>query len=193
MLGDLFMEHAWAAALFVAVLMYLDYYLSLLGLKWYRKGADAHYDFGGSYELNPPFERDIEELRPVSLKHLLGIAGAVFLIVVTWWFTARAGRLEGIYAAVVGFYILVQVPVQIRHAQNLLLFRFVVVRGGVEGKTLEPRWLQLKLSGTLFWAFAAFYLLLFALTGDALFIGGVVAGLLMGARFWIFGGEAEKD
>jgi hypothetical protein len=82
--------------------------------------------------------------------------------------------------------------VQVRHGQNIVLFRYVVLNGAVEGRTSAERWLELKLSGTMFWFFGVIYAVLWLLTGDALFIGGVVGTGLMGARFWIFGGQAEE-
>ena len=193
MLHDLFVEHVWIAILFYVILSILDYRLSLLGLRWFRKGADAHYDFGGSYELNPPFEEDIEAQRPVSLRHLVSLARGVVIIAAVWWFTARADRLEDVYVGVVGFFVLVLVPVLIRHVNNLALFRFVALRGGVEGRVETPRWMDLKLSAVLFWLFACVYAALYVIVGDAFFLGGVVGGALVGARFWIFGGEAEKE
>lgn len=189
MLRTVFVDHVWVALLFLTALSVFDYQLSILGMRWYRRGADAHYDLGGSYELNPPFEKDVEDLRPVSPRHMILTARTAVLVFGVWWFTAHMGRLEDLYVAVLGFFILVQVPTQIRHVNNLALFRYVALRGGVEGRTHTPRWLDLRLSGLLFWMFAVVFLVFWLIVGDALFIGGTVGCLLVGSRFWIFGEE----
>jgi hypothetical protein len=193
MLADLFVEHVWAAVLFVWALSFLDYRLSVIGVRLYKRGAHEHFDLGGSYELNPPFEDDVESERLVSPKHLFALARLGVVIVAVWWFTARAGRLEGVYIGTLGFFVLTQVPAHIRHVQNISLFRYVNECGGVTGKTHTPRWLDLRLSGILFWAFAAAYLLVWVVVGEPFFLGGVVGAALAGARFWIFGGDAEKE
>ena len=182
-------DQVWIPILLIAALMLLDYRLSLTGLRWFRRGADAHYDLGGSYELNPPFVEDVESMRPFSPRHLLGMLRTAAIVFAVWWFTARVGQLEGVYMGVVGFFVLLQVPVQIRHVNNIALFRHVALHGEVTGKTSISRRLDLRLSGLLFWSFAAAYLLMYLMVWDGFFLGGVVGALLLGARFWIFAGE----
>jgi hypothetical protein len=191
-LEQVFVDHVWAACLFVAALMIADYRLSIIGQRWYKRGAHEHYDFGGSYELNPPFIEDVEAERPFSPKHLLAVGRTVLLLVLVWWFTARAGRLDGVYLGFVGFFILPQAAVMLRHGNNIALFRTIALSGGVQGKAATARWLDLKLSGLMFWLFGGVWAALWLLTGSALFVGGIVAAALVGARFWIFGQDAEK-
>lgn len=193
MLETLLAEQVWAAPLAVTALMFSDYHLSLAGLRWYRRGADAHFDLGGAYELNPPFTSDVEESRPVSPKHLLGVARAVGLLALVWWFTVRAGRLEALYLGAVGFFLLVQVPVHFRHVQNLVLFRYIAKHGGVNGRVAYARRLEMRLSALLFWMFATAFAAFFAIGGDALFAGGAISCGLAGARFWIFGDEESSE
>jgi hypothetical protein len=192
-LRSFLVEQAWFGPLLVAGLSLLDYRLSVVGLRWYRQGADRHYDLEGSYELNPPFETDVEALRPVSPKHLIAVVRMVAIILAAWFLTVFADRWQGVYVGVVGFFVLTQVPAHIRHIQNIALFRFVALRGGVQGKTLTPRWMDLQVSGVLFWSFAAVYALLWVLLDEPFLAGGAVGAALAGARFWIFGQEAASD
>jgi hypothetical protein len=111
---------------------------------------------------------------------------------IAWYLTRVLWDYPGVYAGVIGFFVLTQMPVMLRHAQNLVLFRFVSLRGGVEGRTNIERWLEQKMSGVIFWFFAVAYVLLWLLLGDPFFIGGAIGTALAGARFWIFGGEAEE-
>ena len=193
MLERLFVDHVWTAVLVYSALSMSDYRLSIAGKRWWDRGAKEHYDLGGSYELNPPFEADIDAERPVSPKHLRAVAATSVIIVGVWWLTAYAGRLEGVYLGVIGFFILPQVTVHIRHANNIALFSTVVRRGGVTGKTAVDRWLDMRLSGVLFWLFSAVWAVFYLLTSDPLFLGGVASTALVGARFWIFGDEAAKE
>jgi len=192
-IAELLSDRIWVGLALVTVLYLLDYRLSVIGHRWFKRGADRHYDMGGSYELNPPFIEDIEAERPVSVRHLIALARIWLIVSLAWWFTVRAGRLEGLYLGVVGFFVLTQLPVHMRHVQNIVLFRFVALKGGVEGRAQAARWLDLKVSAAILWYFAAAYVLLWVLTGEYLFVGGAVGTALAGARFWIFGGEAESD
>lgn len=193
MLGVLIVEHLWAAILLVSLLLFLDYRLSIIGLRWFRKGAHEHYDLGGSYELNPTFEDDIEGERLVSPRLLLAMARSIVIVSAAWWFTARVGSLEDVYAGVLGFFVLIQVPVTIRHLNNIALFRYVVLQGGFEGRMRAPRWIDLKMSGWLLWLFAGAFGALWLLSGDALFVGGTVGCLLAGLRYWLLADEAKPS
>ncbi len=190
MLRTILIDRLWVALIVVTSLYLLDYWLSIVGHRWFLRGAQEHYDYGGSYELNPPYVDDIENERPVSVRHLVAVARILVILAATWWFTAREGRLEGLYAGVLGFFILTQLPVQMRHAQNIALFRYVSTHGGVEGRARAERWLELKVSAIVFWFFAGTYVVLWALLDGPFFLGGAVGVGLAGARFWIFGGEA---
>lgn len=192
MVAKLVAEQLWFGLAVVTFLYVLDYRLSVLGHRWYHRGAHEHYDFGGSYELNPPFIDDVEAERPLSPRHLLAVARIWLVLVIVWWLTVRAGRLEALYVGFVGFFVLTQLPVQMRHTQNIVLFRYVALKGGVEGRARAARWLDLKMSGVILWYFAVAYLVLWALTGSALFAGGAIGTGLAGARFWIFGGQAGE-
>ncbi|MDP2182028.1 MAG: hypothetical protein Q8K99_05585 [Actinomycetota bacterium] len=193
MVKEFLLDQLWSALLVISALYLLDYRLSVVGQRLFRQGADCHYDLGGSYELNTPFIADIEAGRLVSPRHLLALLRIWVVLAVAWWFTVRAGRMVSFYAGVLGFFVLTQMPVFMRHAQNIVLFSFVARRGGIEGRARAERWLDLKLSGVLFWYFTAVFLLLWGLLGEPLFAGGALGTLLAGARFWIFGGEAEES
>ncbi len=193
MLADLLRENLWFGLLAVTVLYVLDYRLTLIGQRWYRMGAHEHYVLSGSYELNPPFADDVDSGRAISLRHFLAIGRIWLVLGAAWWLFVVHWDLSQVYLGAVGFFLLLQLPVLMRHTQNIVLFRFVVRRGGVEGKTEAERWLDLKTTGAIFWYFAAAYSVLWLLDGSPLFLGGALGCLLVGARFWIFGGEAEED
>jgi hypothetical protein len=191
-LRTLLAEQLWVGVAVVTLLYALDYQLSVAGVRWFRRGADQHYDLGGSYELNPPFEQDIEEEHLVSKTHILALVRIWVVLVLVWGLTEWLGAYQDAYMVFLGLFILTQMPVMLRHTQNIVLFRFVATRGGVEGRARTERWLEHKVSASVFWYFTAAYVLLWLLLGDVFFIGGVVGTALAGARFWIFGGEAEQ-
>ena len=193
MLLPLLTDQLWFGLLLVTLLYVLDYQLTLVGQRWYRRGADAHYTLAGSYELNPTFVDDVESSRRVSLKHILAIGRIWLVLALVWWLTTIYLDYPDVYLGAVGFFVLLQLPVLMRHMQNIVLFRFVVLRGGVQGRTDAAHWLDLKVTSAIFFYFAAAYLVLWLLLGSAFFIGGLLGCLLIGARFWIFGGEAEEE
>jgi hypothetical protein len=116
----------------------------------------------------------------------------LILLAATWIAAVWFDLWPEVYVATLGFFVLIQLPVQLRHAQNIVLFRYVVLNHAVTGRTTAERWLELKLSGTMFWFFGIGYAALWLLTGDPLFVGGIVGVALSGARFWIFGSQAEE-
>ena len=193
MLGTLLAEQLWFGLAVVTVLYVLDYQLSVIGVKWFRRGADAHYDLSGSYELNPPFEDDIDNERLFSKAHVIALVRIWVVLALVWGATWWLDGYREVYVGFVGFFVLTQMPVMLRHTQNIALFRFVATKGGVEGRARSERWLDFKVSASVFFYFAVAYLLLWLLLGDVFFIGGVVGTALAGARFWIFGDEAEKS
>jgi hypothetical protein len=139
-----------------------------------------------------PFEKDIEERKLFSKTHVLALVRIWLVLGLAWWLTQWLGGYSEVYVAVLGFFVLTQMPVMLRHAQNIVLFRYAALEGGVEGRTQVQRWLELKVSATVFWFFAAAYVFLWLLLGEVFFIGGAIGTALAGARFWIFGGDAEK-
>lgn len=193
MLRDLAAQEVWFGLLVVAAVSLADYHLSVVGLRWFKRGASEHYDLGGSYELNPPFQADVDAERLISPRHLFAVVRMLVVLFGCWWFTARLGRLVWLYEGLLGFLVLTIVPALVRHVQNIAVFRSVALRGGVEGKTTIPRWMDLKVSGVVFWAWAGVYLLMWSLSGMPLFVGGAVGTSLAGARFWIFGTEQHPS
>jgi hypothetical protein len=122
---------------------------------------------------------------------MLALVRIWIVLVLVWFLTWWLDGYEQVYVAFVGFFVLTQVPVMLRHTQNIVLFRYIAARGGVTGRTDVERWLEFKVSATVFWFFSASYVVLWLLLGDVFFVGGAVGTALAGARFWIFGGEAE--
>ncbi len=192
MLRTLLAEQLWFGLAVVTVLYVLDYQLSVIGVKWFRRGADAHYDMGGSYELNPPFEQDIDEERLFSKTHVIALVRIWIVLGLVWGITWWLDRLPGGLCRVRR---LLRAHADAGDASPHAEHRALPLRGHQgrrRGRARSERWLEFKVSAAVFWFFSVAYLLLWLLLGDVFFVGGVVGTALAGARFWIFGGEAEE-
>ncbi len=120
----------WLVVLGFAVLDGLDYYLTLVGARFYRRGAHRVLDYSGSYELNPYFQRSIDEgrwLPPRVVRTLL--VGAVLYGFVTWSLGRRqiAGELgRQVLAGLLGLFLFTRLTVIGQHLQNIWLFGHIL-------------------------------------------------------------------
>lgn len=193
MLERLFYDQVWVAMVAVAALMFTDYRLTLAGERWHQRGADEHYVLDGGYELNPAFSHDVEEMRPLSPRHLLMTALACALVLGAWALSRVLDLEPDLYLAVVGFVILPQAPAQLGHLRNIALFSTVARHGGVAGRIRTERWLEQRMGAVLLGLFAGLYALLFVLVGHALFLGGAIGCAAIGSLFWALSKHPEVD
>ena len=154
-----------------------DYALTLRGARLYRQGAHAYLRFDGSYELNPLFERDIDQQRRVSRRFLAMLAATC----VTIWFAWRATQIH-LFPAVafifwMGVLLLMEVPILMRHTRNLFTFRALQQASDVRGQIIYPRWLTLQLSALDFGLFAVLFLILSSVADPWFFLGGTLGCL----------------
>src|SRR4030095_10327140 len=70
----------------VIIILYLnDYYLTIYSARGFREVG--HFQFEGSFELTPQYQKDIDALKPVSKRHLVLLVLSSLLIILIWWLT----------------------------------------------------------------------------------------------------------
>jgi hypothetical protein len=165
-------------ALGVWICVYIaDYALTLWGAQLYRRGAHAYLRFSGSYELNPLFERDIDQQRRLS-RRFLAMLGATCA---TIWLAWRSTQIH-LFPAVaftfwMGVLLLMEVPALIRHAHNIFTFRALPRAPDVTGQITYPGWLTLQLSAVDCGLYALLFLVLSGVAAPWFFCGGAVGCL----------------
>jgi ribosomal protein S18 acetylase RimI-like enzyme len=180
-------------ALAVWVLLFIsDYYLTLWGAIEYRRSARAHVELGGSYELEPVFQKDIDALRRVSPEGLFQLLLASAALLFLWWLSVRNVGYPALFLVGFGALTLTEVVIHIRHVRNIVSFRAFGVPDAVTGHIKYSRWVTRRISNVDLLSFAALFALCYALSGRALFIGGVL-GCLGVVRRHIAAARQERN
>ncbi len=182
MIETFLVEHPFVAVA-VWVLLYLsDYYLTLWGATEYRRTASAYIELGGSYELEPLFQKDIDALRRISPEFFFRLFLSVAGLLLLWWLSVRNAGFPVFFLVGFGAYTLTEIVIQIRHARNIVFFRALGVPDAVTGHLKYSRWLTRRISNLDLLSFAVLYAICYAISGRALFIGGALGCLAVVRR-----------
>jgi hypothetical protein len=170
----------WYGVLLWIILYTSDYYLTLYSARGFRE--IGHFQFEGSFELTPQYQKDIDNLRPVSRLHLtlLVVYSAVILLV--WWITRLSVFLEWTYPLYLGMFLLLEVAVHLRHLRNVALIREIKRHGGVEGQISYKKWFSYRISASELYLYATLFLMIALLTYSLFFLGGAIMCYAMGFR-----------
>lgn len=175
-------DHLWASMAAWTVLYVLDYYLTIAGAALVAGGADRHVVFEKGYELTPYFQRDVSLLRRLSPRFLGMLLLSCLIMGGLWFLFVRLENARPVFELVLGLFLLVELVILIRHANNLCLFRYLKASEGVEGTIRYARWLSLRLSSGQFLMFSGCFVALWLLTGRWFFVGGVLGCLFIGLQ-----------
>lgn len=170
----------WYGILLWIVLYTSDYYLTLYSARGFRE--IGHFQFEGSFELTPQYQKDIDNLRPVSRLHLMLLVAYSALILIIWWITRLSGFLEWTYPLYLGMFLLLEVAVHLRHLRNIALIREIKKNGGVEGEVIYRKWFSYRISASELYLHATLFLLISMLTYSLFFLGGAIMCYGMGFR-----------
>src|SRR6187431_3046504 len=92
------------------IILYIsDYYLTIYSARGFRE--IGHFQFEGSFELTPQYQRDINALKPVSKLHIRLLVLYSLLIVLIWWLTKRLLFFPWTYLLYLGMFLLLEVAV----------------------------------------------------------------------------------
>src|ERR671919_651028 len=107
----------WPGVVLWIILYISDYYLTLYSARGFRE--IRHFQFEGSFELTPQYQKDINALKPVSRLHITLLILYSLLILFIWWLTQYFLYLQGAYLLYLGMFLLLEVAVHIRHLRNV--------------------------------------------------------------------------
>lgn len=149
-----------------------DYYQTLRAARIYSAGVQDTISFEGSYELNPAFVDDIDQLRRFSPRFVIVLLAYIVFVLSIWFIAVRLFDLPQLYAFALGAVLLIQSPVQIRHARNVFVFQRARDQDGISGHINYTRRFSYRASAVEFVAFSALYLILALLASSWLLAGG---------------------
>src|SRR5258705_7272447 len=115
-----------------------DYYLTIYSARGFRE--IGHFQFEGSFELTPQYQKDIDALKPVSRLHIVLMIAYSLLIFAIWWLTRITIYIQWSYLLYLGMFLLLEVAVHLRHLRNVSLIREIKKNGGVEGQISYRKW-----------------------------------------------------
>jgi hypothetical protein len=154
------------------VLYMSDYYLTIYSARGFREVG--HFQFEGSFELTPQFQKDIDALKPVSKRHIILLVLFSLLIVLIWWLTKHLLFFPWTYLLYLGMFLLLEVAVHLRHLRNVSLIREIRKGGGAEGQISYKKWFSYRISASEFYLHSVLLLLFAVLTYSPFFLGGAI-------------------
>ncbi len=166
-----------------------DYALTIIGARLYKRYVSGHVTTGGSYELNPIFQRDVDRQRLISPRFLL----MLILVVVYLLFVADFFKDPRFFVLVIGMLYLIEVPVHFRHFQNIRLA--LMLRRDptlAQGHIAYKRVLSYNLIALDFFFYGVLWLILALVSGSIFFIGGVLGCLIEVLRFYWLGIRVQR-
>ena len=163
----------WYGLILWIILYVSDYYLTLNSARGFRE--IGQFQFEGSFELTPQFQKDINQLRPVSRLHITMLVLSSLVLLLVWWITRFNVYLEWAYLLYLGMFLLLEVAVHFRHFRNIFLIRDIRRSGGVDGQITYRRWFMYQNSANELYLTATLFLLVAVLTYSLFFLGGAIA------------------
>ena len=155
------------------VILYIsDYYLTIYSARGFRE--IGRFQFEGSYELTPQFQKDVDALKPVSARHIGLLVLCSILIVLLWWVIIRQLASPWLYNLYLGLFLLVEVAVHLRHLRNVFLIREIRRHGGVEGQISYRKWFSYRVSAFEFYLIGTLFLMVAILSFSSFFLGGAL-------------------
>lgn len=162
------------------ILYISDYYLTIYSARGFRE--IGHFRFEGSMELTPQFQSDVNNLRPVSRRHVILLVITSLLVILIWWITQLSIYLQWTYPLYLGMFLLLEVAIHFRHLRNIAIIREIRKNGGVDGQITYRQWFSYRNSANELYITATFFLLVSLLTYSLFFFGGAIACFGTGFR-----------
>jgi hypothetical protein len=169
-----------------------DYYGTLYAARLYQAYVEEHLSFGGSLELTPQFQHDIEHLKTFSPRFLLYLALSLVLISVIWLITNAIPGSNWLFALFVGGILLREAAFLIRHLRNLALFSMAKRPGNLTGRLEYSRRAVLVQSASEMLGFVLLFLFIFAITGSWSLLGAALACAVVALQNWALARKSTR-
>ena len=162
----------WPGVILWMILYTSDYYLTIYSARGFRE--IGHFQFEGSFELTPQYQKDVEELRPLSKLHIALLIVYSLLILILWWAFVYLLVFPWLYKLYLGMFLLIEIAVHIRHLRNIFLMREIRRNDGVDGQITYRKWFSYRVSAFEVNLFGVLFLIIAVLTFSTFFFGGAI-------------------
>jgi len=171
------MQYLLAASPWYGIILWMflytsDYYLTLYSARGFQE--TGRFQFEGRFELTPQYQKDIDQLRPVSRLHITLLFAYSLLILIVWWITSLSIYLQWTYPLYLGMFLLLEVAVHLRHFRNIFLIQEIRRNGGADGQLTYKKWFSYRISAYELYISATLFLLVALLTYSLFFLGGSI-------------------
>ncbi len=160
------------------ILYVSDYYTTLAIVRAFRKIEAIKFENG--MELTPQFRKDVEGQARVSGRHIAFLILTSLAIPLFWYLSVWILGWTWLYSFLLGFFILMEVVVHLRHFRNWYTARVYLRERGLSGNITYSERFSYLASAFEFYLFAILFVLFFLLTFNPFFLGGTVSCLRMG-------------
>lgn len=192
MLEAFFVNNIAFALVLWAILYIGDYVLTIRAARLYQAGANQHFGFGGSYELTPNYQKDVNALKSISPRFVLALVLSSAALAAIWALAVTFFHIPALVSFALGIMVLMESVVHVRHWRNLYLFGHAAKGDGITGRLDYERWLTLYSSAVEFFCFAVIYLFAALMSSSWFFLGGTFGCLSVASRHWVWGKKAQK-
>jgi hypothetical protein len=176
------LSHFWLPLAIWLPLYLGDYYLTIWGAKLYQAGANEYFVFGGSYELTPIFQRDIDTLRNISPRFLGHVLLSVLIIMFLWFIAQKSEEMKVLFTICFGGYIFQELAIWARHVRNIVMFSRLCNRTGATGRICYEKWFTLENSCAELIGMAAIMLAASLIAWNLSLLGGAIFTTILGIK-----------
>jgi hypothetical protein len=109
-----------------------DYAFTIVCTRLYRSRVSEKLVFEDSFELNPVLQQDVDLLRLISPRFIAMLFISGLLLAWVWFLASQSAR--EFYEFLLGFMILFESAIHVRHIRNFFTFRMFSESGCVRGR-----------------------------------------------------------
>jgi len=172
-MDNIFLTSLWPGLALWIGLYISDYYLTVSCARMYR--AQEKFVFEGSFELNPVFQNDIDTLKSVSPRFITFLCLTSMFLWFFWHLTVQPSGLRIAYHFILGYMIMIELAIHVRHLRNWFLVSKCVGGDGIRGHIEYSRGILLRISAVEFLLFAGVFSILFLITSSLFILGGATS------------------
>jgi hypothetical protein len=181
MLIDILVGNPWLVALLWGLLSIFDFSATMLYSKAYREFLSANITYEGGMEMNPAFEKDVQQLRWFSPRYIVSMLTVALLIVLAGWVFPTLW-----FEVLAGAAILLVLITDLRHIENLSTVWFMKSDpNSFKGKLQQSYALSQRRIAVGTFNIGMLYLIVYFLVGRIFFLGGAVICVLFALRHFL--------
>ena len=170
----------------------LDQYLTARAEEVYLENATEILVYEAGYQLADPTKSDAIRKPMFTFRSVILLVLSFISLMVAWLFMVHFWGYEGVYSFVLGGIMLTIAAVDIRHIQNIYLYRNTGTPNGIKGKLMYPGWIGYRSSGIEMFTFSALFLIVAIILPSWFLAGGSFGCALLGMRHWIWSNRYLK-